>query len=121
MITWETLETNYSSNTYEEYENLCINSKPSDFYFYVGPIAPGEDDEDYSFIHIVPKIFFDTYNHMWDQSMNLNHILPEDFGEEMECIWSCERSKEEVITDLIERGFEKNYKFTEFMKADEYY
>lgn len=121
MISWETLETNYNSNKWEEYDNLCKSSKPSDFYFYVGPLAPGEDNENYSFIHIIPKIFFDTYNHMWDQSMDIDHILPEDFGEEMECIWGCKRSIEKIKADLIERGFLESPAFTEFMIADKCY
>lgn len=101
----------------EAYEKLCENSKPSDFYFHaqndVNEVSFGA-----TWIAIVPKEYWNTHKYMWDQSMFLDHILPEDFGESMESIWDSERPVEEVRKDLLARGFEENEEFTNSVKKD---
>jgi hypothetical protein len=99
-----------------EYEELCKNSKPSDFYFDVK--ADLEVCSGYTMIAIVPKLYFHKEGYMWDQSMNLNHILPDDLSEAMESCWDSERSAEEVRKDLLARGFEENAKFTALVSYD---
>jgi hypothetical protein len=52
---------------------------------------------------------------MIDESMLIDNILPNDFGEDMESVWSSERSVDEVREDLLARGFQENKKFSNFM------
>ena len=111
-ISWDNLDEVYENE--EDYEALCEKSKPSDFYFAVNKFmdfCAGEDEDardGYTYIAIVPKVYFNKENCMWDQSMYLDHILPDDFNEAMESIWECERSIEDARKVLIEMGFEEN-------------
>jgi hypothetical protein len=91
------------------YQELCQNSKPSDFYF---DVKANLGVDGFTMITIVPKLYFDKEGYMWDQSMNLNHILPADLSEAMESCWDSERSAEEVRQDLLARGFEENTKLS---------
>src|SRR5271167_4049365 len=92
------------------------NSKPSDFYFSVkeGLEVVGGD----TMVAIVPKVYFQKEGCMWDQSMFLEHILPDDLGECMTSCWETERSAEEVRQDLLTRGFEENKKFSKMVGED---
>jgi hypothetical protein len=103
-------------NDEEAYSELCAKSMPSDFYFSVS-----ESDDfthGYVFISLVPKVFFHKEGYMWDQSMFLDHILPDDFDESMESIWESPRSVEEIRADLLARGFEENEAFTKLAFED---
>src|SRR5271154_1291907 len=104
-ISWE--DPPYNNRT--EYAQLCENSKPSDFYFSVkeGLEVVGGD----TMVAIVPKVYFQKEGCMWDQSMFLEHILPDDLGECMTSCWATDRGAEEVRQDLLTRGFEENKKF----------
>jgi hypothetical protein len=90
---------------YEQYLQLCHKSVPSDFFFSVS-------EDSFSgigcSISICPKLYFQKENDMWDQSMDLDHILPSDLFEAMESVWTSERSMEDVRNDLLSRGFEEN-------------
>lgn len=101
----------------DQYEELCDNSKPSDFYFHVM-----EDIQEMSFgatiIAIVPKLYFHKEKCMWDQSMFLNHILPSDFNESMESIWDSDRSVDEIRSELLNLGFEENLEFSKLFQKD---
>lgn len=115
-LSWENLEEVYMNSLDGSgvlYDKLCSDAKPSDFYFAVHnsfDTSENTDDLDISYIFLVPKAFFDKEKHMWDQHMCVDHILPKDFGEVMECVWDCERSLEDVRKDLLSRGFEENNK-----------
>lgn len=99
-LSWENLgEEGFDYKTYKE---LCKQSSPKDFYFSV------KQDNHCTYVAVIPKIFFDKNGYMWDQHMDLSHILPEDLGEEMECVWSSLRTEEEVSADMISRGFIEN-------------
>jgi len=105
MATWE--DPPYGS---DDYTTLCENSKPSDFYFAISNnLAFSDDEEDEgTFIAVVPKAYFNKEKCMWDQSMQIEHLFPDDFSEAMECIWESDRSSEDVKADLIAKGFEEN-------------
>lgn len=109
-LTWE----NPTIRSEAAYEHLCENSQPSDFYFHV---SDDYNEPGFTIISIVPKVFFEKEKCMWDQSMYLKNILPEDFGEEMESVWGCERNIEEVRKDLFARGFEENEEFSKILSA----
>jgi hypothetical protein len=113
-LSWDNLD----DYDHKEYDELCKQSTPADFYFAVSnslSFDPNDNDA-FTFIAIVPKAFFDKERCMLDSSMDLEHILPEDFGEEMEGIWSTSRSVDEVRKDMLERGFEENQKFVDAAK-----
>lgn len=101
----------------KEYEELCQNSKPSDFYFAVHESC--DSSMGYTYVSIVPKLYFHKYGYMWDQSMFLDHLLPQDLIEAMECIWDAETlSVEDLRKDLLARGFEENEKFSTMASED---
>lgn len=97
----------YSSHA--DYTELCEQSKPSDFFFYVKEDL--EPTFGCSIIYLVPILYFEKEKYEWDQSMFLYHILPEDFGEDMESVWSCERPLAEVQQDMLDRGFKESAEF----------
>jgi hypothetical protein len=113
QLSWENVEVILDHDDDGElYDKLCQNSKPSDFYFDL------LDDNGITIINLSPKLFFDKNECMFDQPMYLEHILPDDFGDEMENVWSSERSIDEVRKDLLERGFMEEPKLTN-MSDDE--
>lgn len=101
----------------DAYTELCEQSKPSDFYFCaikdIDGCSYGE-----TMIGIVPKEYFDSFGFMWDQTMFLEHILPEDFSESMECIWDSDRPAPSVRQEMLALGFEENEKFSKLFKKD---
>jgi hypothetical protein len=100
----------------EDYELLCKNSVPSDFYFSV----MREDDNDpFTLVSIVPKLYWEENAYMWDQTMFLDHILPPDLSESMECIYDSDRSVEEVRKDMLARGFLENDAFSKIAFEDQ--
>lgn len=102
-------------DNWDEYQALCLNSVPSDFYFH---IMPDQEDGGFCIIALVPKAYFLKEHYMWDQSMPLDHILPSDFSESMESVWDSERSFEDIRKDLLTRGFEENKKFSQLVCED---
>lgn len=97
----------------EVYEKLCKQSKASDFYFSV------QKDEDLELcVYITPVSYFDEKNVQFDQSLMIEHLLPEDFYEEMEGCYAVDRdcSLEEIEEELTDLGFCKSDEFDEFMK-----
>jgi hypothetical protein len=100
----------------DAYKELCEKSTPSDFYFDVK--ADLEVTGGLTMIAIVPKVYFDKHGYMWDQSMFLDHILPEDLSEAMESCWDTERSAEDVRQDLLASGFQENIKFAALVSED---
>lgn len=101
-----------------EYKKLCEESKSSDFYFYVYDESFEYDDtddnqDDVAYVAIIPKAYFHANNCMWDQSMFLDHLLPNGYCECMEGVWDVECSKEFARKQMLDSGFEENKKFTE--------
>jgi hypothetical protein len=112
QLTWENLdEVNYSDD-YEKFANLCKSSKPSDFYFH---LAINKDEPDFVDISIVPKSYFRKHHHCVDDNVNLDHILPDDVEELMESAWSSDRPIEDLRKDFLERGFEENKEYSNFI------
>ena len=102
----------YGGSNGSPYWELCKQSTPADFYFAVSnslDFDPSAHDS-FTFVAIVPKAYLKKEGFMWDQSMNLKHILPEDLEEEMECIWGTNRSVDVVRKDMLARGFRKRMK-----------
>jgi hypothetical protein len=100
----------------DTYMKLCENSKPSDFYF-----VAQKDYEGFVMVAITPKLYFHKNGYMWDQSMQIEHLLPNDLSESMESVWESDsdRTVEEIRQDMLSRGFEENEQFTELV-AQEY-
>ena len=103
-------------NDEDEYFALCENSKPSDFYFAA---------KDHSgcfggitMIVLVPKDYFQQEHCMWDQSMDLKHILPDYFFESMESVWESDQSVYDVRKDLLTRGFIENDELSSMIAED---
>ena len=109
---WSELDTVY--NDEDMYECMCASARASDFYFHI------QDVDGMTTVAIVPKENFDNKGCMWDQHLPIDHLLPDDLGEEMECTWSCERDVESVKKDLIQRGFEENPDFSAFITMENF-
>lgn len=110
-LTWDNLDGIYNDGSRVDalYHELCRRSKPSDFYFYVTETNEGD-----VWLTITPKLFFDQNSYSWDQSMDLEHILP-DFTEEMECTYAPndnDRRASEIRNDLLAKGFLENEEFS---------
>ena len=109
-LSWDNLNNDHDMEDYhDQYDSLCANSKPSDFYFAV---MQEPNYNNLTTVAMAPKAYFNAEGYMWDQHMMIERILPEDFGEDMESVWSSERSAEEVRRDLLSRGFEESVNFT---------
>ncbi len=114
-ITWDNLDEIYSTITgpllgnRTLYEQLCAESKGSDFYFHVS----GPDEYNHSArIYVVPVVYFLKTHYAWDQSLHLDHLLPEDCLESMECVWETDLSVGEVMGFMAQRGFTENDEFS---------
>jgi hypothetical protein len=98
----------------EDYDELCAKSTSSDFYF-----AAANDEFYKTAITLVPKLFFHAEKCCWDQGMQIDHLLPKDFDETMEATWGCDRSLEEVKSELLSLGFEENEEFSDFIAGSQ--
>jgi hypothetical protein len=110
-LNWNNFEDRYDlfedeDEAEEALDALCKSSTPSDFFFHVGA-----DPDAGTIVSICPKSYFEESGYMYDGHLNLSHILPKDFADEMECVWSCERSVDDVKKDMLSRGFEKSEDF----------
>lgn len=118
-LTWTNIDDLWSSLGDDDYENLCLNSKASDFYFTVSDgMDPSEEIEDISdddgcYINICPKEYFDNNDCCWDQSMMIEHLLPENCFEACECCWETFLSKDKIKKELVDRGFIYNEKIND--------
>ncbi len=106
---------NNKINTWEDpiytpfsgYEKLCKESVPSDFFFSVF-----EWTGTGTCIAIVPKLYFLKEKCMWDQSMPIEHLLPDTFSESMECVWETEKNDLDLVkNELLSMGFLENDEF----------
>ncbi len=104
----------------ETFDKLFVSATPSDFYFHV---VEDPYDPTYPMIHLVPVDYFEETaqnpdgGRCWDQHLNLDHLLPPDeFGCEMECVWSCEKDKKELEEWLLLQGFRQNSEFSEIIE-----
>lgn len=101
----------------EAYEALCAQLKPNDLYFHIltSNECGYDDEENISFIHIVPADIFDNDN-VWDQHINLDHLLPEDkFDVSMEGVWESALPKDNVTTWLLNQGFRQHKGWSEII------
>lgn len=103
----------YNNDDGAAYEQLCQQSTPVDFIFFVKPNPP--DNIIKTMIVVTPKAYFLKEGYCWDQHMSLAHILPADFDDIMEGTYISERDPEEVRQDMLNRGFQENQKFSEFL------
>lgn len=97
------------------YEQLCTNSKSSDFYFSVSRVTDEEVD-DSSYVTICPKEFFDRVGYFFDQGLEIDHLLPSDFDNCDESAWFVPRSLGKVKTEMLDRGFIESDQFNEYAK-----
>lgn len=109
-FSWSELDTIYNDG--DIYECMCASAQASDFYFYI------TDIDGVTAVAITPKEYFKTHEYMWDQHLPIDHLLPDDMYEEMECTWGCDRDTESVRKEMLERGFEQSPEFDAFMKME---
>lgn len=96
MITYEELEFGD-----DEPEDVFKRMSASEFYFDV-------DIDDRTVVIIVPKVFWDKEEYLYDQCRGLDHILPPYItyvNEICDAMWSSSKSLEQTTKDMIELGF----------------
>lgn len=71
---------------------------PDDFSFAL------HNDSGTTVVFVVPTVYFDAYNRMFDESMPLYDMLPSYLIETMECVYETDRTTSEVFMDLTEIG-----------------
>lgn len=105
-------------------EDLIKNSKPSDYIF---AFFKDEFTEDFSVIYIIPKqLYQESINDYYessvlkmDEHIDISHLLPEEFGSDMECIWSCELSEDVAKNMLTNLGFEFSQQLQDLLQCDD--
>lgn len=102
-ITWKNIDEVYLKVTHEQRLEFYESTTPQDYYF-----ATIEIDGEVM-VGIVGKDYFEMYDTLFDQSIYLDHIIPDYLFESMESIWSTvDFSREEVAEDLKDLGFTEN-------------
>ena len=105
-ITWSNINEVYGKVKPEELLEFYESTSPEDYYF-----ATIEIDGD-AMVGIVGKDYFDENEDYFDQSIHLEHILPDHLFECMESIWTTmDSSREEVREELKDLGFTENKDF----------
>ncbi len=100
--------------------------QPKDFYFCVG-IEPDlkfmveegmyeKDEVNLTLVVIVPISFWNDNGYVYDQHLNIDHILPNHMGECMESHFESGKSVAETRDELLALGFQENEMFTKFMR-----
>jgi len=84
----------------DEVEEMWAQTEAADFYF--APMRRGE----YIDICITPREFFDENGHLFDQHLQIDHLLPEG----LRCAWEGtyeveEAEPEEMAKMLVDCGF----------------
>jgi hypothetical protein len=110
-FSWSELDIIY--NDEDMYECMCASAQASDFYFHIANV------DGMTSVVITPKDYFNSKGYMWDQHLPIEHLLPDDLGEDMECAWSSRRDVESVRKDLLECGFEQNAEFDAFINMED--
>ncbi len=81
----------------------------SDFWFFLsnGDTTDDVDDEDsYVQVNITPIGYTQATGAMWDQSMDLDYLLPDlALGEIMEGVWETDHSWAAVEAAMLQAGF----------------
>lgn len=93
----------------EMFDELCQNSKGSDFYFSLH-VTPTDDPlyNDIVDIYITPRVWCDKNGVCdFDREMNIDDLFPDwmDFGQVMEAVWDTAYPVEDVRKELLARGF----------------
>jgi hypothetical protein len=87
---------------------LFKNSTGKDYYFHVSSGKEMGDDEAFAWLTIVPKAYYDKHQCLFDQSMPIDHLLPEDCTEEMESVWASEMPAKDLRQEMLFRGFQES-------------
>jgi hypothetical protein len=96
----------------ETFEQLCQESKASDYYFHVAQNR-NYQNRNYAMISIVPKLFFDTFGYMMDRTPMLDHLLPDGYGGELtDSVFESKDSQEVTRQEMLSRGFLQNDAFS---------
>lgn len=100
----------------DEYEELCLNSAASDFYFEVKP----SEEPDMVDVCVTPKLYFDLVRRQWDGHLSIDHLLPpETFDCLMEGVWCVEGALHTVNADMLQRGFIKNEAYSQLVLGED--
>jgi hypothetical protein len=97
----------------EETKNANLGTyQAKEFYFVIDDLGLKNGLR----ITITPAhVFKNTYG-LWDQSLEIQHLLPYDFEEESPGIYSCGRIELEYVSgDLHHRGFKENFLFQVYL------
>ena len=98
-----------------DFDQLCLESKASDFYVHVCP-CPNKID---TYIVVCPKIYYDKHGHMLDRTPRIKQLLPNiAYGEAREGVLCCsgkEHPVETVRANLITLGFQTSANMSAFL------
>lgn len=94
----------------DEIEKLYLDTVAEDYIFCIHP----------DYVAITPKEFFKQESVMFDQHLDIDHLLPEDFGYEMEGVYSTSLPPKQARKILISLGFVEDSDFTRFVGGIEF-
>ena len=113
-LTWSEALDRREAFSKEAYAALVAGSKGPDFYFHASlgnDCNDGDEEDGLTYVWIVP-IDVDFSDGLPSDSPDLSHILPDYLHRSMEFLWACEEPLEQVIQDLLTRGFVENAVFS---------
>jgi hypothetical protein len=90
-------------------EALWAATTADEFYFALSSAFEGDPG---TRILFCPVEYYEENEYQFDQYTPISHLLPVDFKQECEAIFSSPRSWDEIRADLLARGFQENDEFS---------
>ena len=93
----------------EAFEELCDKSKTSDFYFKVWVPEDVDVEEDFPFVAICPRVFYDKNEFLDEIELPIEHLVPTNVEYFENCNWTARnKSVEDVRQEMLDEGFIEN-------------
>lgn len=110
---WDLIENNCEDD--DLIESAWAETKAEEYLFDVRPWP--EDEDGGPMITIVPVAYFNKHNAVFDQHLQLDHILGDDYFQEMESTFVSDLSEKvfDVRQDLLKRGLREDPRLTKLL------
>lgn len=67
---------------------------------------------------ITPKLFFEEHKFMYDQHIDIEHILPKEFYCEIEGVYAIDNEIDEANKLLVDAGFIESQELKDFLESN---
>lgn len=110
-ITWNNIDDLWFDIEENELHAFYKSTSASDYYFH----AYNHYSEGVCVV-ICSKDYFKKHGYVFDQSINIDHLLPDHFFEIMESEWVSDNDLNTTIKEMEELGFTRNEAFSELIE-----